>query len=285
MAIESVFLSRLNSDGYGFQHAVINAIRRAGHPWQVAASEFPVSYRGRNTHVDLLAWCHKRFGLLVGECKRVNPRFGAWGFARSPFTFDDRDSHGGWLEQLLPRPPAGGIPHSIVRGIPAHQRPFHIAVEIKTAAKGDEQPTDSRGRAFNDALNQIDIGVNGVFAMLVAEKKILDHYGPVIAVPTIFTTAKLYTTDAALDRAEIETGEIANASFEEVPWLWFEHNVSPELLHEVQRQQLSTVQELTGLLPIRHTRSVAIVSATGLDRFLEQVASMLAFLYSNPPHL
>ena len=77
----------INASGLPFQYAVVQALRdggdSAGTHWEVEATEFPVSCRSRSTHIDLLAWCDRRV-LLIGECKRVNPAFGCWVFAKSP---------------------------------------------------------------------------------------------------------------------------------------------------------------------------------------------------------
>lgn len=88
---DELFRGELNSQGFGFQHAVVQAIKRHQvNTWEVAATEFPVAYRDRATHVDVLAWCYEKRGLLVGECKRVNPAFGHWVFARSSEHSDQR---------------------------------------------------------------------------------------------------------------------------------------------------------------------------------------------------
>jgi hypothetical protein len=100
----------LNRHGYGFQHAIIREVRRLYRPgvgWQADGTEFPVEVNGASTHVDLLL--RSRSGLLVCECKRVDPALGIWCFARSALaTSHDADGQAVVHEAIAHGDPAHG---------------------------------------------------------------------------------------------------------------------------------------------------------------------------------
>lgn len=272
---DKVFRAELNSQGFGFQHAVVQAIHQHhANMWEAAATEFPVSYRGRSTHIDVLAWCfHQRRALLVGECKRVNPAFGQWIFARSPFTFERRQ-YQTWLEQLHPAGPQNPVPRVVP--LPFRVDPFHVALEVKTKKEGDQSGMP-KGRALAQALTQVSEGVNGLMQMLPQQGALLRTNGPIILVPAIFTTADLYVSeDATLHLSSLETGEMPDdATFEPKPWLWFEHNVSPDLLAEIQREDFMKASRFNDLLPAKHSRAVAIVNHKGISSFLKAIPNLI----------
>ena len=271
--LDELFRTELNAHGFGFQHAVVQMIHRhRDNMWEAAATEFPVAYRDRSTHVDVLAWCFQRKALMVAECKRVNPAFGNWVFARSPFTFE-RDQQETWLEQLVPPDSTISVPR--ILPIPFRVDPFHIAVEVKTNKDGDQAGLP-KGRALSQSLTQVAEGVNGLIEMLPKQKNLLRANGPIIFLPVIFTTANLYATDdAELHLAELDTGHMPEAKFEKKSWLWFESNVSPDLLAEVQHQGFQSATQFQELLPTKHTRAIAIVSHDGVASFLRAVPNLI----------
>jgi hypothetical protein len=147
---DHIFRADLNRHGYGFQHAVVQALQSNRHRgWLPETTEFPVSYRGRTTHIDVLASAIEKRVLLVGECKRVNPAVGRWVFAKSPFTFE-RENNVTWLEKLVPSDHQNIVARSIP--FPVQVDTFHLAVESNTPnAKGDRDGA-AKGRALQDSL-------------------------------------------------------------------------------------------------------------------------------------
>jgi hypothetical protein len=70
--------------------------------------------------------------------------------------------------------------------------------------------------------------------------------------------------------SDLASGEMpSGTTFEEKPYVWFEHNVSPDLLAEIQREGPAATT-FSQILPTRHTRVVAIVSAAGMELFMER---------------
>ena len=78
-----------------------------------------------------------------------------------------------------------------------------------------------------------------------------------------------------MNLSELETGHIPQATFDEKPWLWFEHNVSPHLLAELQHEGFIGAQRFRDMLPAMHTRAIAIVSPDGVSSFLKYAANLV----------
>jgi hypothetical protein len=78
----------VDSHGYAFQHAVGQRIRElstdASFRWYDPIMEFPIKVGGLHSRIDLLVRHKHGHRLLVVECKRTNPAFGAWVFFEAP---------------------------------------------------------------------------------------------------------------------------------------------------------------------------------------------------------
>jgi hypothetical protein len=260
---EARLLQELNSSGFPFQHAVVQRFQRAGKHWEVQATEFPLSYAGNTTHVDLVAFYAKRVA-IVAECKRANPAFADWLFLRSPFTFQPRLSDAAWFDRLRAHRVA---PYLDVVSAAASIQPWHIALEVKTNAKGDPK---GKGRTLSEAIRQVQLAASGFISALVEQRHILESLGSVIVLPVVFTTARLLTSAARLDRAELQTGTVpALEELKEERWLFFESNVPPDILiQKVQRDGGNEVRAIGQLLAQRHARTIALVTATAVEEFL-----------------
>lgn len=98
--------------------------------------------------------------------------------------------------------------------------------------------------------------------------------GPAFFVPVIFTTARLWATDADIGNADLKSGnvDLANAKVEQKPWLWLQYHTSPTLKHSVVRAESAADSFIKGtlgyLLKHEYSRTIAIVSPDGIDDFL-----------------
>jgi hypothetical protein len=272
---DGVFRSHVNRHGYGFQYAVVKALTH-GPGVTVAVTEFPVTYRDRSTHIDIVAWCGPN-ALFVCECKRVEPMAGYWVFARSPFTFE-RSHGGGWLEELLIAEPSDNENRTRTVMLSASLDAFQIGVELRLKPGNGEkgEPNSSRvPRALADAITQADVGVNGLISVIANDGRLLAERRSIVMLPVIFTTAQLFTTDAPLEQSDLRTGAMPESAFVNRPFVWYEHNVSADLLHERPRVRASKAATLGEMLEYRHTRSMAIVNADGIQEFLKFVPRVL----------
>src|SRR5689334_2978463 len=124
------FDEALNRHGHPFQHAVVqrarDAVKARMSTFVLQATEFPVSVQGVSTHIDIVFKNEHQRIYLICECKRVNPAYGAWSFARSPFvhatrmdsTGDGRHSDPAIIEALqLRNAPLGEMRNYDVRSV------------------------------------------------------------------------------------------------------------------------------------------------------------------------
>jgi hypothetical protein len=268
----------LGKHGYGFQYAVIREIRRLYRPgaaWQVDGTEFPVQVRGVSTHVDLTA--RSKHGLLVCECKRVDPALGIWCFGRSVLaTSYDREGQVIIHETLS----FGDPEHDFVvdRRDPRvlSDAQYHVALEIKTNEKGESQGTN-RG-ALEDAITQALKGVSGVTNAIAEQRRLMGSADRLTIIPVIITTARLVTCETDLSTADLATGRLPErVEITERPWLWFRRASTPALRHEQvvrlpKDVEFSGFNETLNMLLVRSIGIVSTASEDGLERFLHATA-------------
>lgn len=280
--IKALFQKALNLHGHPFQYAVMRRADKLWEQgrsrWKLVCSEFPVEVQGYHTRIDFILrqGGKKPFRFLVAECKRVNPSYHNWFFARAPYVRRGRVSTDILIEKV----------HRVGQSLEASlsrqdgsENIYHIPVEVKGVAKGDSQGT-GRG-AIESAATQVIRGVNGLIECFRKNLRYLPDNSPVTFIPVIFTTARVWATDADIAAADLDTGQVvlASADMYEKPWLWFQYNVSPGLQHTVDRYRVNPDDmdrdidsdigptDLGDLLEIDYARAIAVVGPNGIDDF------------------
>lgn len=267
-APEAEFAEALNRHGFAFQQAVLQHViemhRNGRSEWAFEVAEFPVAIGDSATHVDFVLRAASESAFLVGECKRVDPAMGRWCFARSPFTRRSGARDETILEELGQQH-SSRLVSSPVRGSWG-AAPYQIAVEVKTKTTGDQS---GGGRdTIDKAVAQVLRGVSGLVDHWAAKDWSNRQGVKCRFIPAVFTTAEIWTTDADLSRAELTSGRLGRDEFRasSAGWLWYNHNLSPHLRHGVSSNR--SKDTLSEALAAEATRSVAIVSPSGLDEFL-----------------
>jgi hypothetical protein len=285
--IRASFQKLLNEHGHAFQHAVIRRIEELDNGrdscWKWLATEFPVEVQGDTTHIDFILKYLQRLdshGFLVAECKRINPSFSDWCFATAPYV----------MRGISPELLFEGVKRDStdlcagVQGFPPRQNIYHIPMELKT--RGRKGETTGGRSAIEEAAKQVMRGLNGLINCLSDNPEILPTVSPgyfdypTFFVPVIFTTARLWVTDADIGAAELTTGEVdlTNAKVEPKEWLWFQSHVSSMLKHSV-KQEITTENpphvrpvrnDFATLLRREYARTIAIVNVDGINKFLER---------------
>lgn len=279
VAVQKAFERELNQHGYGFQHAVIARVRglyNGDHSWCPMGAELPVD-QGPGTKVDIIlrsSTFHTSVW-LVGECKRVNPAFTDWCFISSPFTHDRRRR--GWDSMSLEclnydplQPIDNPTAHIKQTNGMKLEKAYHIGLAIKSAVSGDVEPRAGTGRdAIEAAASQVLRGLNGFVNTLVTFPDMLTFEKVNVLLPVIFTTAKLWVSSADLSTADLESGNVAleQHKFEQANWIWFQYHTSTGLKHPHVIES-DIVANFEHLMDSEYIRTIAIVSATGLDQFL-----------------
>lgn len=257
------FRRALSVHGYGFHFAVLKEIENLHKHdrvrWRFWASEFPV-VADRNTHIDFVL--HLGGTYLVAECKRVDPARARWCFARAPYTWPDLHGRKEIVFDQLEYDPPPELIHSVPRCLDFES--YHLGLELKTKRKGDG--CGPATGAIDAAVTQVLRGTSGLLNHLFGPA-FPDEPIPTVArvLPTIFTTAELWTTDADLSESDLETGNLEPGSVdaERQNWLWFTHHRSPTLEHEVR------ADERARYFRHRVARTVAIVGPSGIEDFLK----------------
>jgi hypothetical protein len=144
---EAVYRQELNRHGYAFQNSVIRTavelFEQRKSPWVFRAAEFPVSVRGKVTHIDFIFEHNTQPLYLIGECKRVNPAFSTWCFARSSFTRRNPNNtkliiQTTWRSETASKTVLTGI------RLESSDQIYHLGLEIKSNKEGRGSGTTER---------------------------------------------------------------------------------------------------------------------------------------------
>ncbi len=263
------FQKILDTHGYGFQYAVqeqLTALVAEGPTsWQFEASEFPVRVEDRETRIDFVYRSPNGLGYLVGECKRVN-RGMDWGFIRAGST-RARHSEYDLLVEAVEKVPMGHVRASAIP-FRRHHQYADIGRELKTS-EGVEGATGSGRTGIEDAVTQVLTGASGLSKVLSENPDRMPHSRPISIIPVVFTTARLWFSEATLASAQLPMGDISlnSHSFDEVPWIPLQYHQSDSLVSEVPREAL--MQTLADRLYLLHRRTVFIVNVEGIGQFIE----------------
>ena len=263
----------LNSHGHAFQQAVLRRIKTLTGPkrshWTLIGSEFPVTLNGTGTHADIVLWSSNRDVILVGECKRANPSHSHWAFAKAPPTQRPAAS------QVILEQFETTVDYTYtgleLDAQSSESGPFHLSASLKSGQSGDQEGQSVR--QIDEAISQLFRATSGYIHHFFARSSV--HLAsksayPLTFVPVIFTTAKLWVTDCDIGTADLTSGNLdaGKIQLQPVDWLWFNHNRSQLLSHEFQVQTVKT--ELETDLERLFTRSLAVVSVSGIERFLSR---------------
>jgi hypothetical protein len=203
---------------------------------------------------------------MVVECKRVNPKLGYWCFAKSSFIPHIEQATLPCIEILDGRgasPPRFGI-----ELITWKHEIYHVARELKTDACGEAQG-ESRG-AIEDAMTQVCKGLNGFMNLLSDHWREAGMSEAARLVPVVFTTARLWVTDADIGQASLEDGNVDpfKVGLREVPFVFFHYPQSPGITHEFA--PLNPTPKLLDTLYISFVRTIVVASQAGIDDILKE---------------
>jgi hypothetical protein len=283
------FEKGLNKHGYAFHHRLLGEILRLGGEstgsiWKLMAVEMPVVSGGSSTHIDFVLgqepepWALR---ILVGECKRVNPGYSRWCFARAPHV-----SPAWAARQVIAESIFNLFSSSLYAtglGGMESDRCYQIGFVMSSDRPGDSHPVSNDKDAIEKACAQVMKGVNGLVNMLIGEERLgkyLESKHTISILPAVFTTADLFATDVDLQTADLETGDVSLGAEDptKVDWLYYQYPQTPLYKHSTPGEALSG-DVLADLVGRDFVRTIAIVSPRGLKSFLES-----GWLARNPPN-
>jgi hypothetical protein len=274
----AAFRSVLNSHGHAFHQAVLRYIHRLrlpeyGSRLRFEVSECPVELHGKPIRIDFVL----KFGehYLVGECKRANPAIASWCFAKTPYVRRNQ----GRICPVFSAPVRSGVtgivddmPHRITTEVDIYQ----IAAELRTSDKGEEG-AGGRG-AIDHAVTQVFRSAGGWIELLKSDETRRLSAEPQVIIPVIFTTAKLFVTDADLGEADLQTGNLGDIDLIPKPWIWFQVALTRDLRPELRPNPIRDDGSPSAMLLTRLARAVAIVSVGGIRPFLTALCDEDLFL-------
>ena len=261
------FLCELNCHGHSFQRTMLRAIVKHNTGWDAMPSEFPVQVSGRDSRIDFMLRRRVAFPsdpryLLVCETKRVNPALGDWCFAGAP----DREhafSKACYVETIR----QGRSMETQLHRLCEAEHVYEIGIELKTNRKGDPVGKDGR-KAIEEAACQVLRGMNGLIDFMQSEPEIWKREQEIRFVPVIITTAQLWTTDADLGSADLQSGNLSMEGFsvERRNQLWLHYPQSLSL--RPSSLPAEKARNIVDALFHRFVRRIAVVSVPGVEDFL-----------------
>ena len=264
----------LNNHGFGFQYAVLRRseelFRIRKSIWIFEAAEYPVSVKNYDTRIDFILKSMNCERYIVAECKRANPAFSNWCFVKTPYIRSNRGSDDVIVENLRFQEDLSVSASGEHLTWPQNNL-YQLGVEVRSGKPGDSD-FKSRG-AIEEAATQVCRGMNGLVEEFHKQGKSILAKGSNGAcfIPVIFTTAKIWTSEVDMGIADLQSGEFAldDIKAEEKNWVWLEYHTSPGIKHAVKSYKEHT-DGLGEILVQDYIRTIAIVSANGIDEFLRR---------------
>jgi hypothetical protein len=284
--ISETFQDALNIHGFSYQQAILrrsSELRATGSiPWYLYGSELPVRCRSETTHVDVV-YQYSGDGFertfdyfLVCECKRVNPAKGRWCFSKTKYDwFNHRSSQIQFDKVYCIREDAASFLSSTKSLVSEFAGVYNLGLEIKTDEKGDAYGAQPKS-AIDDAVGQLLKSSSGVINYFTNHgnsfngSHVLKKGRPALFIPVLFTTARIFVTEAELGSASLETGYLPpnHVKLKETDWIWLNVNRGTHLAHDVKFQYSDPEEASRNHSFRKFTRSIAIVGPDGIDNFL-----------------
>lgn len=294
--ITSALQIELDQHGYGFQYAVIKEIQRVfpNQYWFVEVAEFPVMAGNHATHIDFVLSSSDRSFFLVAECKRVNPAFSDWCFVKAPFLASGMSELNRPLitEKVTirygPSDPMDSPTEILAKGdymdgswMLKPDEVYDRGIPIKSKSAGDRNAQQGVDRdAIEKAVGQACRGVSGLINRSRLRPKQRDEKQKIDTwyMPVIFTTANLHTSSVDLSTSELATGKVNledGDAFQKRDYLYLQYPMSPGLKHDFVKH--SEGSNLEQILIAEYLRTIAIVSASGIEKFLRDFQKAFKF--------
>jgi hypothetical protein len=207
--LEELLFNSLNEQGYLFQEICKQMLQNADTKWTVCTDEYPVSFQGQDTKIDIILRHEGSVeNYVIIECKRANPDYTCWLFAARQSDFKAHPSifvlnlNSGELVSSNRR--VNPIARIMKMELNVPTDIAHNWLEVKESQKGFVSNPQNIETAFAQVLK----GISG-FAQEVREQKCKTNYiFTTMFIPVVITTAKLYCADYNSTEIDLSTGTI-----------------------------------------------------------------------------
>ncbi len=272
-----------NIHGAFFERKCQDVVHNAKN-WQIQDTNYPVTYGGANSNLDIWAdsgrtWASTRAVLLI-ECKKNNHGFIDWIFFRQP---RHRPS-ASYIQMIQLRQ---NMNETSIWEIRRELRPLKhdlIIADEARETKGDylkirnqQDRTKTSNMAITDAATQISIATQ---ALIEQEYNVIEDarnnhreflsYFQHFFLPTIVTTAKLFTCEFQDADVNLTTGEIPLDKVKLVPcpFLIYDYPIPPALQTLPKAMNLSYTRDTLKQLA---RMPIFVVQSEAFPMFLERL--------------
>ena len=264
--LTNVLCNALNEQGYLFQEACVNVLKKSDSEWEVEFEEYPVAFREQDTKIDIiLRW--KRYDepyiYAILECKRADPSYRCWLFGASGELLYANHCTVFTYQHGKPR----------VMNLNVINQIYHVPSWMEVKRPIDKRRLSSP-QNIEDSFGQVLRGLAG-FANEQFKLRIRVESKPrLIFIPIVVTTATLYVANYASDNIEISTGQISKEKIsfgelqgppEQIDWVIADYGAGPNVLPDESGAQMDTTNPKE--LQWFKQRSIFIVNSCHLDSF------------------
>ncbi|HUD44135.1 MAG TPA: hypothetical protein VMR41_01190 [Patescibacteria group bacterium] len=279
----------LNIQGTFFERWCQETVKKSR--WNIVSTNYPVEFPpyngpliGQQSALDIYAQMAKNTILLtlLIECKKNNPEFIDWVFFTHPNVNHPKHFSGSLIENKLSQNTvhkweanAMLSPMISLEWIPTSDA-WETRGSYSAYKKGDKTKTSNA--AISQAAHQIALATKAIFAEELNNSKVLSArienaempYAHQILIPTIVTTAKLFTCKFDPKYIDEITGEIplSKATLEEQPYLLYEYPL-PVHFHSTPLNKVGVLK--TGNKDFGTRMDILVVNSSKLPEFLSRL--------------
>lgn len=287
--LEEIVSQALNQQGFLFQQRVYHEAKigfegqQHRSRWTFEGAEYPVTaVNGRQTKIDLVlqhSEASSRGLFLCVECKRANPNYRAWVlFGSEPMVRNDGLPK--YHFEIYRRMQESVWEHRIHRSTVGSDWPVYTYyLELSL----DNMRPDSRKRsstdAVEDAFSQVMFGHSGLVEKLCAGERPSKF---VSVIPVVVTTANLYSATFDLESVDLGSGRVGadELTVEPLECAVVNYHASDELkLSSPDVVRGESQGQIESDIKWLQTRSIFVVNANHLGRFLLNLGNQLPYLF------
>lgn len=276
----------LNIQGTFFERWCQETVKKSH--WNVISTNYPVEFpphngpfMGEQSALDVYAQLAKKTILLtlLIECKKNNPGFIDWVFFPHPNANHPKHFTG----SLIGNKPVESVENrwetsaSLSPMISLEWIPTSDAWETRGSYSKykDGDKTKTSNSAISKAAHQIALAAKAIFNEELINNKALSTHAKIpyihqIFIPTIVTTAKLFTCKFDPKDIDEKTGEIpySKAKLEEQPYLLYEYPL-PVPFHSTPFDKVGVLK--TGNKDFGTRMDIIVVNSSKLSEFLSKL--------------
>lgn len=277
--LSELLFNALNEQGFIFQEACADCLKKESTGWTVKASEYPVSLKGEDTRVDIVLSGSGAKGeelWAIIECKRADPEYVYWLFGLPGLPLDRASCTALGFESRHFRK---GEPLNIRKLVEPFQfqlSTYRIIWWAEVKRRPDKRASTPQN--IESAFAQVLRGTAGFAEDYLKQLHKDPRPFKAYFIPIVITTARLYVAHYELENVDLETGTIERERVffapkgqppEELEWVLADYGAGEKVAPE------SIPEGYLGFDPSRlqefKTRSIFVVNAKSIPNFFSKL--------------